>query len=137
MRNLKKAVERDPNDVDTLLLLCNCYLISEGAGFAAVDRTSPDAGSADALDSLPARLCRRVGGNLRAGVEPYRQMFEMDPDNPMARLFYAWILALNGRQDSLTTVLEGFQAAERETVPARSSHTRMRCQAGHEKCRRL
>ena len=28
VRNLKKAVERDPNDVDTLLLLCNCYLIS-------------------------------------------------------------------------------------------------------------
>ena len=49
VRNLKKAVERDPNDVDTLLLLCNCYLISKGAGFAAVDRTSPDAGSADAL----------------------------------------------------------------------------------------
>jgi hypothetical protein len=26
--------------------------------------------------------------NLGAAIEPYRQMFEMDQSNPMARLFY-------------------------------------------------
>jgi Tfp pilus assembly protein PilF len=28
VRNLKAALAIDPNDVDALLLLCNCYLIS-------------------------------------------------------------------------------------------------------------
>lgn len=57
-------------------------------------------------------------GNLQS-IEPYRQMFEMDPGNPMARLFYVWILVLNQRQDAVGTVLEGFSHAERDTVPAR------------------
>ena len=90
VRNLKKAVERDPNDVDTLLLLCNCYLIS-----GKVPAARPLIARLLTLDPLTP-LTRCVPGfadvsegNLRAAVEPYRQMFEMDPDNPMARLFYS------------------------------------------------
>jgi non-specific serine/threonine protein kinase len=123
VRNLKKAVERDPNDVDTLLLLCNCYLIS-----GKVPASRPLIARLMTLDPLtPLTRCLPgfadvSEGNFRGAVEPYRQMFEMDPDNPMARLFYAWILALNRRQDSLTTVLEGFSSLERESVPARLAH---------------
>ena len=58
-------------------------------------------------------------GNLQGALEPYRQMFEMDPGNPMGRLFYLWALALNGRQDAVATVLEGFSSAGRGTVPER------------------
>jgi predicted Zn-dependent protease len=36
-------------------------------------------------------------GKLAAAVAPYRQMFEMDPSNPMGRLFYVWVLILNHR----------------------------------------
>jgi hypothetical protein len=46
-------------------------------------------------------------------------MFEMDPDNPMARLFYIWILALNGREDTVGALVEGFAPEVRDTVPAR------------------
>ena len=60
-------------------------------------------------------------GNLEAAVEPYRQMFEMDPANPMGRLFYVWVLALNRRHDELVRVLDAFAPAERDTVPARAA----------------
>jgi predicted Zn-dependent protease len=60
-------------------------------------------------------------GNLESAVEPYRQMFEMDPGNPMGRLFYLWVLALNGRRDAAAAVLDGFSVAERDSVPARTA----------------
>jgi TolB-like protein len=119
VRNLKAAKEIDPNDADTLLLLCNCYLIS-----GKVSAMRPLIGRLLMLDPLtPLTRCLPgfadvSEGNLQA-VEPYREMFDMDPGNPMARLFYLWILALNRRQDAVATVLEGFPHTERETVPAR------------------
>jgi TolB-like protein len=120
VRNLNAALEIDPNDADTLLLLCNCYLIS-----GKVSATRPLIGRLQILDPLtPLTRCLpgfadASEGNLRSAIEPYRQMFEMDPGNPMARLFYLWVLALNGRQDAVATVLEGFSLGERDTVPAR------------------
>jgi TolB-like protein/predicted Zn-dependent protease len=120
VRDLKAALEIDSNNADTLLLLSNCYLISGRVSFArplidrllAVDPLTPLTrclpGWADALD-----------GNLAAAVEPYRQMFEMDPGNPMGRLFYVWALTLNGRADAIGAILEGFSAETRDTVPAR------------------
>lgn len=119
VRNLKAALAIDPNDADALLLLCNCYLIS-----GKVSATRPLIGHVMKLDPLtPLTRCLPgfadvSEGNLHA-IEPYREMFEMDPGNPMARLFYLWILALNGRADAVATVLEGFSQAERGSVPAR------------------
>jgi hypothetical protein len=46
-------------------------------------------------------------------------MFEMDPGNPMTRLFYLWVLALNGRADLVSPVLEAFPVDVRDTVPGR------------------
>ena len=120
VRNLKAALDLDPNDADTLLLLCNCYLIS-----GQVPAARPLIGRLQTLDPLtPLTRCLpgfadALEGNLRSAVEPYRQMFAMDPGNPMGRLFYMWILALNGRHDDVATVLDGFSFAERESVPAR------------------
>jgi TolB-like protein len=119
VRSLKAALEIDPNDADTLLLLCNCYLIS-----GKVPAVRPLIVRLQSLDPLtPLTRCLpgfadALEGNLHMAVEPYRQMFEMDPDNPMARLFYLWVLALNSRLDAAATVLGGFSGAERESVPA-------------------
>jgi hypothetical protein len=46
-------------------------------------------------------------------------MFEMDPDNPMARLFYAGVLALNGLPREAIAIAETFPTEVRDTVPAR------------------
>jgi TolB-like protein len=118
--SLKAALEIDPNDADTLLLLCNCYLIS-----GKVPAVRPLIPRLQALDPLtPLTRCLpgfadASEGNLQGALEPYRQMFEMDPGNPMGRLFYLWALALNGRQDAVAAVLEGFSSAGRGTVPER------------------
>jgi non-specific serine/threonine protein kinase len=123
VRNLKVALELDPNDADTMLLLCNCYLIS-----GKVPAARPLIGRLQTLDPLtPLTRCLPgfadgSEGNLQSAVEPYRQMLEMDPGNPMGRLFYAWVLTLNGRHDEVGTVLDGFSFAERDSAPARVAH---------------
>ena len=75
VRDLKVALELEPNNSETLLLLCNCYLISGRVAAArplltrllAVDPLTPITrcmpGFADIME-----------GNLEAAVDPYRQM---------------------------------------------------------------
>ena len=100
VRDLKAALEIEPNNADTLLLLINCYLIS-----GKVPTARPLIERALAVDPLtPVTRCMpafadAMDGNFATTVEPYRQMCEMDPGNPMARLFYVWVLALNHRTD--------------------------------------
>jgi TolB-like protein len=119
VRDLKAALEIDPNNPDTLGLLSNCYLISGkvAAGRPLIERLL-------AVDPLtPLNRCMPgwadiMEGNFAAAVEPYRQMFDMDPDNPMARLFYIWVLILNGRTDAVGGILESVTPEMRDTVPA-------------------
>ena len=119
VRDLTAAHEVDPNDADTLLLLANCLLISGKVASArpwiarllAIDPLTPVnrcmPGYADVLD-----------GKAAAAVGPYREMFEMDPANPMARLFYVWVLIASGRDDEAAAVAASFPAEARDTVPA-------------------
>jgi TolB-like protein/Flp pilus assembly protein TadD len=122
VRSLKVALELDPNDADTLLLLCNCYLIS-----GKVSPARPLIGRLQTLDPLMPLVRCLPGfadaseGDLESAIEPYRQMVDMDPNNPMARLFYVWVLALNGRNEEVVRLIDGFAFAERDTVPARTA----------------
>ena len=72
-------------------------------------------------------------GNLEAAIEPYRQMFEMDQSNPMARLFFAWVLILNRRHDEADTLLKSCPPEQRDTLPARLSHFMANAATGHLK----
>ena len=120
VRDLKAALEIDANNPDTLGLLSNCYLISGKVAAArplierliAVDPLTP-------LNRCMPGFADIMEGNFAAAVEPYRQMFEMDPGNPMARLFYVWVLILNRRTDAVGAILETFPVEVRDTVPAR------------------
>lgn len=120
VHDLKSALDLEPSDADTLLLLSNCYLISGQVAAARplIDRLV-------AVDPLtPLTHCMPawadiLEGNFAAAIEPYRKMFEMDPGNPMARLFYLWVLLLNRRDDLISTILESYPQDVRETVPAR------------------
>jgi tetratricopeptide (TPR) repeat protein len=120
VHDLKAALEIDANNPDTLGLLSNCYLISgkvaEGRliieRLIAVDPLTP-------LNRCMPGFADIMEGNFAAAVAPYRQMFEMDPGNPMARLFYVWVLILNRRTEAVGALLEAFPGEVRETVPAR------------------
>jgi TolB-like protein/Flp pilus assembly protein TadD len=120
VHDLKSALDLEPNDADTLLLLSNCYLIS-----GQVSAARPLIDRLVAVDPLtPLTQCMPawadiLEGDFAAALEPYRKMFEMDPGNPMARLFYVWVLLLNRRDDLISTILESFPEDVRETVPAR------------------
>ena len=120
VRNLKAALAIDANDVDALLLLCNCYLIS---GRVQATRLLID--QVQSLDPLtPLTRCLPgfadlSEGNVHSALEPYRQMFVMDPTNPLARMFYVWVLVLDGRKNTIDTVLADFEEGECDSVPAR------------------
>jgi TolB-like protein len=118
--DLASALELEPNNADTLLLLSNCYLIS-----GRVPAARPLIEHLAAIDPLtPLVRCMPawagiLEGDLAAAIEPYRQMFEMDLGNPMARLFYVWVLLINGRLEEIPGIVESFPFEVRETVPAR------------------
>lgn len=121
VRDLKVAVELEPNNSDTLLLLCNCYLVSGRVAAArplltrllSVDPLTP-------ITRCMPGFAEIMEGNLEAAIEPYRQMFDMDPSNPMARLFFVWVLILNHRHDDVRALLN-FSSDQRDTLPARLS----------------
>lgn len=122
VRDLKVALELEPNNSDTLLLLSNCYLISGRVAAArplltrllAVDPLTP-------ITRCMPGFAEIMEGNLEAAINPYRQMFEMDQSNPMGRLFFIWVLTLNCRHDDVGALLHAFPPDQRDTLPARLS----------------
>ncbi len=118
--DLASALDLEPNNADTLLLLSNCYLISGRVPAARplIERLA----SIDPLTPLVRCMPAWAGileGDLAGAVDPYRQMFEMDSGNPMSRLFYVWVLLINGRLEDIPAIVESFPVEVRETVPAR------------------
>ncbi len=107
VRALQVALDLEPNNADTLLLLCNCYVVSGRVALARpllarllrVDPLTP-------LTRCMPAYADIMEGNLAAAVAPYRQMFEMDRSNPMGRLFYVWVLIMNGRRDDARAIAE-------------------------------
>ena len=131
MRDLKAALDLEPNNADTLLLLTNCCLIS---GRVAVAR--PLIARLLEIDPLtPVTRCMpafadMLEGKFSEAIEPYRQMFEMDASNPMARLFYIWVLILNRRD--VGSLLDTFPKEVRDTAPARIAFFVARAYAGQK-----
>jgi TolB-like protein len=138
VRDLKIALELDPNNSDTLLILCNCYLISGRVAAArpllarllAVDPLTP-------ITRCMPGFAEAMEGNLEGAIEPYRQMFEMDQTNPMARLFFVWVLILNRRHITVDALLKSFPPDQRDTLPGRLSFflanaAMGRCHEAHE-----
>lgn len=105
---LKRAHESEPGDPDTLALLANCYLIS-----GRVAEAEPLIERLCAIDPLtPLTRClpgwaSALRGDFESAVGPYRDMFTMDPDNPVGRLFYVFILAGAGRDAEARRVADG------------------------------
>jgi hypothetical protein len=56
-------------------------------------------------------------GRAESAIEPFARMHRMDPENPMALLFYTWALACNGRTHEVVDLLEGASSVIRRTVP--------------------
>lgn len=118
VRCLNLAMRREPSDPDTLGLLANCYLISGRVVLArpiierllAVDPLTPLTrclpGWADALE-----------GDFARAIEAYRDMYETDPGNPLARLFLIWVLASAGEHDEARALANGLADSSERSLP--------------------
>jgi tetratricopeptide (TPR) repeat protein len=133
VRDLKQSLVREPHNADTLLLLCNCYLISGRVAEARpllarllkVDPLTPITRCMPAFADL-------MEGKFSAAIRPYQQMLEMDPANPVARLFYIWVLILNRRSDQAKAICANYPLEALETVPARIASFLTRAAAGDQ-----
>ncbi len=120
VNDLKSALDIEPNNADTLLLLSNCYLIS-----GCVSSARPLIRRLSAVDPMtPVTRCMPAFADIMEGhfdqaIDPYRQMYEMDRANPMAHLFYVWVLILNRRIDEAAAICRELPADLRATVPGR------------------
>ena len=115
---LKIALAAEPWDPDSLSLLANCYLIS-----GKVQEARPLIDRLVSVDPLtPLTRCMpgwadALQGDFEAALDPYGEMFTMDPGNPLARLFYVYILAAAGRRGEARQVAEESPEAMRNTPP--------------------
>lgn len=120
VRALKKAVAAEPWEPDTLALLANCYLISGRAAEAA-----PLIEQLVSIDPLtPLTHCMpgwaaAIEGDFSAATGPYRDMFTMDPANPLARLFLVYILAAAGQREDAWRLAVETPAATRDSLPGK------------------
>jgi TolB-like protein/thioredoxin-like negative regulator of GroEL len=118
--DLAASLAADPGNADTVLLLANCYLI---AGRVSLAR--PLIERLVAIDPLtPISRCMpawadALEGKWEAAIEPYAGMFSMDPANPMARLFYVWVLAANRRDAEARELAASMPLEAVDTVPGR------------------
>jgi thioredoxin-like negative regulator of GroEL len=122
VNELKRVLEVEPGNVDAAALLCNCYLISgqTSHGRMLVERCV----SLDPLSPLANGLpgwADFLEGKFAAALPSYQRLFEMDPGNPMARLFYVYVLAVNERTERVREVVQGFPLDARDGIPARLS----------------
>ena len=119
VRRLKRALAADPNNADTLIELSYAYIIS-GKGFAA----RPMVAKAMEVDPLiPLTQCLPgfsdafLDGHFDTAIEPHQRMYAMDPDNPMALLFYTFILASNGMTEEASRVIDASSSTAKRTLP--------------------
>lgn len=119
VRDLQSSLAQEPNDPDTLLLLSNCLLISGqlAAARPLIDRLARIDPLTPVTQCMPA-WASMADGDFAAAIAPYRKMCEMDPGNPMARLFYILVLLYNAQDGAVAAVLDGFSPEVRDTPPA-------------------
>jgi len=120
VRHLKNALTRRWSDPESLGLLCNCYLIS--GKVAEARALIPQAQAMDPLGPLMQVLpawADMLEGMQAGAVDTYRAMLEQQPQSPLARLFYTWVLAVNKRPKEATIVAAGFEVGDAESLSAR------------------
>ena len=105
--DLKQANIIDPNDADVLHMLSFNYLRA-GQGTAArplIDKLI----EIDPLSSMTYSLAGFLDStenNFKSGLEKHKKMFELSPNSPASKLFYAWSLALNGQKFEAAIIVD-------------------------------
>ena len=119
VHDLKAALEIDWGDPDPLGVLCNCYLISGQMAEAriAIDRLLSVDPLTPLFQILPA-WADVLEGNPAAAIDVYARMLAREPSSSMARLFFVWVLTINGRAEEAAEAAAGFDETSRDSLPA-------------------
>jgi len=107
VRLLRKSLESNPNDPDTLSWLCAvCSLSGKGYAVESMAQRLIDVDPLTPLWLAVPGLVAMLSGEFGRAQAPFERALEKDPRNPMLLLVYAQILALNGRVDEAVARLE-------------------------------
>ncbi len=106
-RHLKRALAGDPNDFQALwgLLVVYCY-------FGKVSAAYPIAHRLREIEPLDPLSLWALGGvyfndaRYDLGLQEYRRLYDLDPEHPWWRAWYAWMLAYNGQVDEAVAIVE-------------------------------
>jgi non-specific serine/threonine protein kinase len=100
VRLLKRSLEGNPNDPDTLSWLCAiCSLSGKGYAVTSMAKRLIDIDPLTPMWQMVPGLVAMLSGEFGRALAPFERALKSDPQNPMLRLAHAQVLALNGRID--------------------------------------
>ena len=112
VRLLKKSLESNPNDPDTLSWLCAiCSLSGKGYAVASMAQRLIDVDPLTPMWHMVPGLVAMLSGEFGRALAPIERALSSDPQNTMLQLVYAQILALNGRVEEAVSRLEELSSA--------------------------
>jgi len=113
VRLLKKSLESNPNDPDTLSWLCAiCSLGGKGYAVSSMAQRLIEIDPLTPMWQMLPGLVSLLSGEFGRALEPFERALKSDPQNPMLRLVSAQILALNNRTDEAIEKLEAMSSAD-------------------------
>ena len=108
VRLLKKSLESNPNDPDTLSWLCAiCSLSGKGYAVVSMAQRLIDVDPLTPMWQMVPGLVAMLSGEFGRALAPFERALKSDPQNAMLGFVHAQILALNGRTDEAISALEG------------------------------
>jgi non-specific serine/threonine protein kinase len=116
VRLLKKSLESNPNDPDTLSWLCAiCSLSGKGHAVIAMAQRLIDVDPLTPLWQMVPGIVATLTGEFGRALAPFERALSSDPKNPMLLLAYAQVLALNGRAAEAVAKLEELDSVAEES----------------------
>jgi non-specific serine/threonine protein kinase len=116
VRLLKKSLESNPNDPDTLGWLCAiCSLSGKGYAVASMAQRLIDVDPLTPMWQMVPGLVATLSGEFGRAIPPFERALKSDPQNQMLRLAYAQVLALNGRTEQAISMLEALSRDSAES----------------------
>jgi len=109
VRDLKRANMLTPNNPDVLATLSYFYMLAGRSSVAKplleklleIDPLTP-------INYAARGFLEIMENRFTESLEYYRKIYELSPESPVFRLYYAWSLAASQRRDDALSVLETF-----------------------------
>jgi serine/threonine protein kinase/cytochrome c-type biogenesis protein CcmH/NrfG len=108
IRHLRKAIDIDPNNADSMRLLCYIYgvMIGNDRKAAQLAKIIIEVDPLWPINYLGPVFVHWTKGELKKALEACKKYYQMAPKNIHARFWYAEMLAWNNRWDEASDLIE-------------------------------